>query len=215
MECVSWKKKKRFRLRTNGPGLDQCRFLTSRLQGLDHTTENTRIPLHVPGILYASSTPKYTTVQSTKLWDRKTRYWPMYYGQSDCGPKNHPEPSNISNRTEPSSHNSSAISQQGEFLMGIEPLTQTYSTTILQKNGQITTRRWCLECNGSWRSPSMVEGDRLSTSVNHRSSTTSFKRICLKYIIKPRKKEAKKGEELKMWPPYLCVSAERLHQFWI
>lgn len=54
----------------------------------------------------------------------------MVYGQSDCGPKNHPEPSNI---TEPSSHNLSAISHQGEFLMGIEPLTQTYSTTILQK----------------------------------------------------------------------------------
>lgn len=42
-----------------------------------------------------------------------------------------------------------------------------------------------------------------------------LKRICLKYIIKRRKKETKKGEELKMWPPYLCVSAERFHQFWI
>lgn len=120
-----------------------------------------RILVHVLGILYASSTPKYTTVQSTKLWDCKTRYWPMVYGQSDCGPKNHPEPSNI---TEPSSHNLSAISHQGEFLMNTN--LQYKNTT---KNGQITTRR-CLECNGSWRSPSMAEGDRLSTSVNQRSS---------------------------------------------
>lgn len=99
--------------------------------------------------------------------------------------------------------------------MGIEPLTQTYSTTILQKMVRSPQEDDVWSVTGpedprAWRK--VIDSPLLGITE---AQQLHLKRICLKYIIKPRKKEAKKGEELKMWPPYLCVSAERLHQFWI